>query len=115
MMEENNIMVNKKNISQNIQAADIARKAGLKYTDAGLICEIAKNIQKNNHNNNDEGEKETFNKGLGEGEKMSVKGLVEAQKPEWKPQPPEKIDSGNTGMDVYLKELSEREVEGGEK
>ena len=38
--------LNKKNISQNIQAADIAQKTGLKYEDAGLICEIAGNIEK---------------------------------------------------------------------
>ena len=38
--------LNKKNISQNIQVADIAQKAGLKYEDAGLICEIAGNIEK---------------------------------------------------------------------
>ncbi len=37
---------NKKNISQNIQAADIAQKTGLGYEDAGLICEIAVNIEK---------------------------------------------------------------------
>ena len=41
------IMINKK-ISQNIQAAHIAQKAGLKHTDAALICEIAEGIQKNN-------------------------------------------------------------------
>lgn len=33
---------------------------------------------------------------------------VEAQKSEWGPQSVEKIDSGNAGMDVYLKELSEK-------
>ena len=44
-----NIMKNvNKKISQNIQAAHIASKAGLKYEDAGLICEIANGIQKNN-------------------------------------------------------------------
>ena len=40
------IMINKKNISQNIQAADIAQKTGLTHKDAVLICEIAGNIEK---------------------------------------------------------------------
>jgi len=41
-----NIMKNINKKSQNIQAADIAQKTGLKYEDAGLICEIAGNIEK---------------------------------------------------------------------
>ncbi len=39
-------MINKKNMSQNIQAADIAQKAGFQYGDAELICRIADSIQK---------------------------------------------------------------------
>jgi len=41
-----NIMKNVNKKSQNIQAAHIAQKAGLKYTDAELICQIAGNIEK---------------------------------------------------------------------
>jgi len=52
-----NIMKNINKKSQNIQAADIAQKSGLKYGDAGLICEIAEGIQKHNQDEKEEGEK----------------------------------------------------------
>lgn len=37
----------------------------------------------------------------------ALEAWVEVQKSQWRPQPAERIDSGNTGLDVYLKE-SER-------
>ena len=43
-----NIMKFNKKKSQHTQAAHIAQKTGLTYKDAGLICEIANGIQKNN-------------------------------------------------------------------
>lgn len=38
---------------------------------------------------------------------MNLEAWVEVQKSQWRPIPVEKADSGNAGMDVYLKE-SER-------
>ena len=54
-----NIMKNINKKSQHTQAAYIAQKTGLKYEDAGLICQIAEGIQKNKNNQDEkeEGEK----------------------------------------------------------